>query len=269
MFGSRKTSKMDSYLFHASQDTRRLVKGLRCCSCLYVFCEKYEVRKRGKFGCCTWSKWYWCEWRWKWWRPSWWWWGWCSWRGWCRYSNARCKACPAYTLVDRKKTALPDKIQKTRKILGKQEKLENWVDFFRKLVKWKLLIDELIRFHEFFSTNFPNLKVKGLAAKMDKMFMSGQVHKYKNLEKIYIYALYSPRSSSQKWCCSPVLIFLSESPLNVTSNRFWHLTEFLKLNCFASFEKLFFRIFTRILVNFKILIFTIFTSNCITLIQPR
>ena len=110
MFGSRKTSKMDSYLFHASQDTRRLVKGLRCCSCLYVFCEKYEVRKRGKFGCCTWSKWYWCEWRWKWWRPSWWWWGWCSWRGWCRYSNARCKACPAYTLVDRKKTALPDKI---------------------------------------------------------------------------------------------------------------------------------------------------------------
>ena len=125
------------------------------------------------------------------------------------------------------------------------------LNFLKKLVKWKQLIDKLIRFHKFFSTNFPNLKVKGLAAKMDKMFMSGQVHKYKNLEKIYIYALYSPRSSSQKWCCSPVLIFLSESPLNVTSNRFLHLTEFLKLNCFASFEKLLFRIFTRILVNFQ------------------
>ena len=42
--------KMEApYLFHASQDTRRLVKGLRCCSCLIfsLLCEKYEVGKKG------------------------------------------------------------------------------------------------------------------------------------------------------------------------------------------------------------------------------
>lgn len=37
---------------------------------------------------------------------------------------------------------------------------------------------------QIFTKKFQNLKVKGLAAKMDKMFMRGQVHKYKNLEKI-------------------------------------------------------------------------------------
>merc|ERR1712004_653686 len=39
--------KMDSYLFHASQDTRRLVKGLRCCSCLYVFAKNMKSEKGG------------------------------------------------------------------------------------------------------------------------------------------------------------------------------------------------------------------------------
>ena len=41
------------YLFHASQDTRRLVKGLRCCSCLIfsLLCQKYEVGKKGVVIC--------------------------------------------------------------------------------------------------------------------------------------------------------------------------------------------------------------------------
>lgn len=46
--------KMEApYLFHASQDTRRLVKGLRCCSCLIfsLLCQKYEVGKKGVVIC--------------------------------------------------------------------------------------------------------------------------------------------------------------------------------------------------------------------------
>ena len=114
----------------------------------------------------------------RWWRPSWWWWGWCSWRGWCRYSNARCEACPAYTLVDRKKTALPDNSNLTRKIAPKNNN-NKWM--LQNLVK---LTCDKIEIHSFPIHFNGKSKRKGF---IPGKFRMGQVHKYLKFP-------YSPRS---------------------------------------------------------------------------
>ena len=119
--------------------------------------RKIWSRKKGGSNLvgCTWSKMVlmWVKLK-RWWRPSWWWWGWCSWRGWCRYSNARCKACPAYTLVDRKKTALPDNSILTRKIAPKNNNKSNAGEKSRQ-------IDVVQNWNPFIS-HFLKEKVKGI-----------------------------------------------------------------------------------------------------------